>query len=395
MLNEKFFELANREDTTTLTAVESKAVESLRKEYGNELANSAKTILSLDKAVNGTHIIKAYSIVNAINKYNSTCANPKKQRSARTAFSSVTGISTTDISRYFSIVTLINNICDLCADMFAPVDEMINAVDEKERAKQVEKLTLNAVESYLTKFDYIKVVELAKMKENDIAYILEKSKDDLPNYSKSELIFILDAFRLDVIPKHGVQHEYELRIDWLAKGKKIKDYDKQLAPVQDNSNDSENKSTETDNKSTETDNKSTDNDNKSNDSEKSSNDNKSNVGGITQVKSIPTTASELAEIELSFGSNSIGKLADSTTWDNLFEQLNKIGVMDVFTKFAYIYCEKNNLNTIHDMIECKAVESYEMDENGEITDTVDMVINEYDHNGACKEIDRIEKSEEI
>ena len=95
------------------------------------------------------------------------------------------------------------------------------------------------------------------------------------------------------------------------------------------------------------------------------------------------------------GKNDIGKIADSTTWEVLFYALEKIGVMDVFTKFAQIYCEKNNLNVVRDMVECKAVESYELDSNGEITDTVDMVINEYDHSGACKEIDRIEKSEEI
>ena len=317
MLNEKFFELANREESTSLTANESKAVESLRKEYGNELANSAKTILSLDKAVNGTHIIKAYSIVNAINKYNSTCANPKKQRSARTAFSNATGISSTDISRYFSIVTLINNMCDVCADSFAPT---VYIGDEK----ALEKFTLNAIESYLTKFDYIKVVELAKMKVDDIAYIIEKSKDDLPNYSKTELIFILDSFRMEVIPSHGCKHEYDLRIDWLAKGKKIKDYEKQLAPVQNNSTDSENKSNETENKS--------------NEPKKSVEEIANDIQAVfnNDLKSI-------ADVTLYMGKNDIGKIADSTTWNTLFYALEKIGVMDIFTKFAVIYCETNNI----------------------------------------------------
>ena len=43
------------------------------------------------------------------------------------------------------------------------------------------------------------------------------------------------------------------------------------------------------------------------------------------------------------GKNDIGKIADSTTWNTLFYALEKIGVMDIFTKFAVIYCETNNI----------------------------------------------------
>ena len=219
--------LLSNSTVTALTVNESKVIEDLKKDFGENFADNAKMCLMCDKSNNATHIIKCKAIFNAIYTYNTNCSELKKQQKARTAFSNATGINATDITRYMGIYALRSlwmNKATVCN----------GAKNDLEKEKRID--------CYMSKYDYSKLVEIAKLREDEKLYLLDECEDTLFTYSKSQLLFMLEPYKMEIAPLNGRDNEFKARKQWIDDNKKIKDYGKEDS---DNSTDNS-----TDNNST-------------------------------------------------------------------------------------------------------------------------------------------------
>lgn len=299
----------------TLTTTESERVNDLVKVYGAEFGESAKAIITSNHIESFSTIAKAKAVFVAINGYESKCGDKKKCTEARKAFENATEMTQSDITRYMSIYASVYCVL-LNSDLF----------NDDTTTTAIEKLEL-----YLSQFEYTKLFELAKLNEKDLLYIVSEYKSELPNLSKAKLIFALESYKAKIAPTIGRDKDFKNRLDWLEKGKKLTDYGKEVKSENKPENKPENKSE------------------KPIPTPPTAPIADSNKPENKSEKPTPTTANELANIELSFGSNSIGKIADSSTWNALFTQLDKCGIMDVFTEFANIYCKNNGIDTTADI----------------------------------------------
>ena len=305
--------ITNGINTTQLTVNESAKITALVNKYGSTFGESAKAIVISNHIESFSTIAKSKAVFEAINGYESKCGDKKKCSEARKAFEEATEMTQPDITRYMSIY----------ASLYIPLLNSDLFDDEK------------SLELYLSQFEYTKLFELAKLNEKDLLYIVTEYKDLLPTLSKSKLIFALESYKAKVAPTLGRDKDFKMRLDWIESNKKLADYGKPIVHS-NGENKPENKPENKSDKPNATPPVAPIADN-------NKGENKPENKPENKANSAPTTAKELAEIELSFGSNSIGKLADSATWDNLFIQLDKCGIMDIFTVFATNYCKSHNI----------------------------------------------------
>lgn len=319
------FDMMIKDNTAfTLTTTESERIKDLVKVYGDEFGESAKAIITSNHIESFSTIAKAKAVFVAINGYESKCGDKKKCTEARKAFETATEMSQSDITRYMSIYASVYCVL-LNSDLFN--DDVLNTAVEK-------------LELYLSQFEYTKLFELAKLNEKDLLYIVSEYRLELPNLSKAKLIFALESYKAKIAPTIGRDKDFKNRLEWIEKGKKLTDYGKEIKPENKPENKAENKSEKPIPTSPTA---------PIADSNKAENKTENKPENKAE-KPIPTTANELANIELSFGSNSIGKIADTSTWTVLFTQLEKCGIMDVFTVAARIYCENNNIPESADIV---------------------------------------------
>lgn len=213
-----------------MTATDNAVITALTTEYGTKVADNAKAFITVDKATNASYIIKAESAYNIIEDLKTS--QPEKDfKGAQKKVAEYLDITTTDISRLSSIYA--NVIYPLCMHYDDITD---NATKEKDsitdKSNNDDKTT--AMKKYLANYTYAKCIELAKLSNRDIQYIMTEYHDTLYTLSVRELIFCIGAYgvgakALQIEPLGGRDNEFKTRFKHVADGKKIEDYNKQTA----------------------------------------------------------------------------------------------------------------------------------------------------------------------
>ena len=284
------FDITEIKGSIALTTNENKAIEDMANKYGSDFASGVRSVLLTNHVDNFTSIHKAKYVYYAIQSLESKCGDKKKCNTARKEFADITSMTTADITRYMSVYT--NVYCVLKANGIG-YDETL------EKPTVDEQLT-----AYLSKFGYSNLYEIAKRNEKDVLFIFNQYENVLYNISRSNLIWALEPYSMTIAPPHGRDSEFIARVEWLLSGNKKDDYGKTAEQTAEQTADN-----------------------------------------------TPTTAKELSKMVLSFGGNSIGAIADTSTWEILFNQLEKCGIMDVFTDMACTYCRAHELQNTPDFIE--------------------------------------------
>ena len=204
------FDLMTTSKDIELTMTETAEIQRLSTVYGDKFALNAKAVLKSVKLERKVSVARALAIVDGINAYEDNHKSDKTACSnARKAFKNATGINDTDMSRAFSIV---NNVLAVLQNNSVGVYHRFN--------------TKQDVVDCLSNIDYSKLIELAKLRDTEIIYLVPWLYDTFAKCSLSECKFLLTAFTQKVTPQGGREKDFSSRVQWLEDNKDIKKYGK-------------------------------------------------------------------------------------------------------------------------------------------------------------------------
>ena len=208
-MNEKTFDLMTTSKDIELTISESAEIKRLSTVYGDSFANNAKAVLKSIKLERKVSVARAMSIYNAIKAYDDNHSNDKTACSnARKAFKNATGINDTDISRSFSIMNNVVAVLQTQVNVYPTFTTNQDVIDT------------------LMQIDYSKLIELAKLRDTELIYIIPWLSNTFSTCSLSECKFLLTAFMQKVTPIGGRELDFSNRVQWLEDNKDIKKYGK-------------------------------------------------------------------------------------------------------------------------------------------------------------------------
>lgn len=234
---------------TCTSLVNNSLIDTIRKDFNEDIAVIASNILTAEKATDISDIMICVNTNDAIeaidHSFNPTLTKGKKKR-----FSELMGISQSEVTRRCNIATLINwiddNIDKICDSLkngidFNPIDSTVRVNNSIEEVNRVCRERACKVAS---KYPKSALMHIAKCNEN---FLEDVFSQDVTDMSVRNIEFCLGAFNigsyaLSVMSQGEVRiAEYINRIDHIRKGKAIKDYGK---PIEDdNKTDSKTDST--------------------------------------------------------------------------------------------------------------------------------------------------------
>lgn len=243
--------------------VNNSLIDSIRKDFNEDIAVIASNILTAEKATDISDIMICVNTNDAIeaidHSFNPTLAKGKKKR-----FSELMGISQSETTRRCNIANLVNWIDDNIIDNIC--DSLKKGIDcgeiKSNDPKEINRICRERACNVASKYPKSALMHIAKCNVN---FLEDVFSQDITDMSVRNIEFCLGAFNVGSyalsVMSQGESRlaEYINRIDHIRKGKAIKDYGKPIEEDKDSKTDNKSDSTtdsttdsKTDNTKTET-----------------------------------------------------------------------------------------------------------------------------------------------